>query len=192
VPDIVALITSQHRQVDELLEQAEQDSSAAPALLRQVADLLRPHSQAEESFVYPRIAELQPEEAEEVHDGTAEHHHAEQLLDELLAGGPDQPGWDGKLAALAGELRHHVEEEESDLLPVLAEHASAEELEELGNRFAAETGSSEVRPDALTGAGAPADETSKTDLYERAKDLDVPGRSTMTKEELAKAITENS
>ena len=116
MPDIVALITSQHRQVDELLEQAEQDSSAAPALLRKVADLL----------------------------------------------------------------------------PVLAEHASAEELEELGNRFAAETGSSEVRPDALTGAGAPADGTSKTELYERAKDLDVPGRSTMTKEELSEAITENS
>jgi hemerythrin superfamily protein len=191
MPDVVALITSQHRQIDELLEQAEQDSSAAPALLRQVADLLRPHSQAEESFVYPRIAELRPDEAEEVHDGTAEHHHAEALLDELLAGDPDQPGWDGKLAALAGELRHHVEEEETDLLPVLAEHASADEREELGARFAAETGSSEIRTDALTGDAVPADAT-KTELYEQAKDLDVPGRSKMTKDELAEAVTENS
>jgi hemerythrin superfamily protein len=191
MPDVVALITSQHRRLDELLEQAEQDSSAAPALLRQVADLLRPHSEAEESFVYPRIAELRPEEAEEVHDGTAEHHHAEALLDELLAGDPDEPGWDGKLAALAGELRHHVEEEETDLLPVLAENASAEEREELGARFATATGSSEIRTDALSGEAVPADAT-KTELYEQAKDLDVPGRSKMTKEELAEAVTENS
>ena len=29
-------------------------------------------------------------------------------------------------------------------------------------------------------------------VYEQAKDLDVPGRSKMTKEELAEAVTENS
>jgi hemerythrin superfamily protein len=199
VPDVVALIKSQHRELEELLEQAEQEDSDTLLVLRRVAGLLGPHSKAEEMFVYPRIAELQPDERDEVHDGTAEHHHAESMLAELLAAKPDEPGYDGKLAALIGELKHHVEEEESELLPVLSEQASDEEREQLGARFAAQTGRSEVRPD-LDGSGGsstseetsaaavPADAT-KAELYEQAKDADIPGRSAMTKDELAQALT---
>ena len=185
MPDVVALIRSQHREIEELLEQAQQEDTDTLTLLRRVAGLLGPHSQAEESFVYPRIAELRRDETEQVHDGTAEHHHAEALLAELLAGRPDDPGYDGKLAALAGELKHHVEEEETELLPVLAQQASEDERERLGERFAAQTGHADVRPDE-----AVSDDASKAELYEQAKRADIPGRSSMTKDELAKAIRE--
>jgi hemerythrin superfamily protein len=181
VPDVVALIKSQHRQLEKLLEQAEQEDTDTLDLLRQVSAMLTPHSEAEESYVYPRIAELQPDEAEETHDGAAEHHHAEALLNELLAGDPDEPGYDGKLAALVGELHHHIEEEESELLPVLSDKASDEEREQLGTRFAADTGQADVTLP---------DDASKSELYERAKEADVPGRSSMTKDELAQAISE--
>jgi hemerythrin superfamily protein len=187
VPDVVPLIRTQHRELEDLLEQAQQEDTDTLALLRRVAGLLGPHSAAEEAFVYPRIAELQEDEADEVHDGTAEHHHAEALLAELLAGRLGEPGYDGKLAALVGELKHHVEEEETELLPVLSEKASDEERERLGERFAAQTGRSEVRPDQ-TVSGSASDEPSKAELYEQAKKADIPGRSSMTKEELAKAI----
>ena len=191
MPDVVPLIKSQHREIEELLAQAQQEDSDTMTLLRRVAGLLGPHSAAEESFVYPRIAELQEDEAEEVHDGTDEHHHAESLLAELLAGRPGEPGYDGKLAALVGELKHHVEEEESELLPVLSDKASDEERERLGERFAAQTGRAEVRADQVgAGAGAGSGEPSKAELYEQAKRADIPGRSSMTKNELAKAISE--
>ena len=195
MPDVVPLIISRHRELEELLDQATQEDTDTPALLRLVAGMLRPHSEAEESFVYPRIVELRAEEAEEVHHGTAEHHHAEAVLDELLAADPDEPGYDGKLAGLVGELKHHIEEEEeseSELLPVLAEQASDEEREQLGDRFAAATGSAEVRPDATQEApsGLVSEDATKGELYERAKQADIPGRSTMTKDELAQAILE--
>ena len=189
MPDVVPLIKSQHRELEELLEQAEQEGTDTLALLRQVAAMLKPHSEAEESFVYPRIAQLRAEEAEEVHDGAAEHHHADALLDELLAGDPEEPGYDGKLAALIGELRHHIEEEESDLLSVLAEQATDAEREELGDRFAAATGVAEVRPSEAA-ATADAEGVTKQELYEKAKKQYVPGRSSMTKQELAKAVSE--
>ena len=192
MPDVVTLIKSQHREIEELLEQAQEEDADTLALLRRVAGLLGPHSAAEESFVYPRIAELRPAEADEVHDGTAEHHHAEALLAELLSGRPGEPGYDGKLAALAGELKHHVEEEETELLPVLSDQASDEERERLGEQFAARTGHGDVRPDAKSGGSAEeasADAT-KAELYEKAKKADIPGRSSMTKDELAKAINE--
>lgn len=191
MPDIVTLITSQHRTIDELLEQAQQEDTDTLDLLRQVNELLRPHSEAEESFVYPRIRELDAAEADEVTDGAAEHHHVEQLLDELLAGDPDEPGYDGKLAAMVGELRHHVQEEEEELLSVLSEKATAEEREQLGARFAVTTGTDEIRPDAQ-GGEAVEEEATRAELYEKAKELDVPGRSSMTRAELAEAISAES
>jgi hemerythrin superfamily protein len=194
VPDIVAVITSQHRLIDDLLEQAQQEDSDTLDLLRQVYELLRPHSEAEESFVYPRIRELDTEEAEEVTDGAAEHHHVEQLLDELLAGDPDEPGYDGKLAAVVGELRHHVQEEEEELLPVLTEKATAEEREQLGARFAVATGHDEIVLDddaavVQTVGTVDPDEATRDELYAQAKKLEVPGRSGMNKSELAAAIS---
>lgn len=186
MPDVVELIKTQHRLMDDLLEQAMQEDTDTLALLRQVSEMLLPHSHAEESFVYPAIEKRDSEEAEEVADGTAEHHHIEQMMRELLAEDPDGPGYDGKLAAMVAELRHHVEEEEADLLPVLSEKASAEERERMGVRFAAETGGAGVDEAGRTGSD-PSDLT-RAELYEKAKEQDVEGRSTMTKDELAKAV----
>jgi len=175
--DVVDLIKAQHRAMDDLLEQAQQaEPDQVRELLQQVADMLLPHSQAEESFVYPAIREYDSSEDAEVKDGTAEHHHIEALMRELLAEDPSGPGFDGKLAAMVAELRHHVEEEEQDLLPVLSEKADDEEREELGTRFAEETGN------GLAVAAT------KEELYEEARHQDVPGRSTMTKDELAEAV----
>jgi hemerythrin superfamily protein len=191
--DVVELIKIQHRRIDELLEQAEQaEPEQTAVLLRQVADLLLPHSQAEESFVYPAIKDYDRDEADEVKDGVAEHHHIEGLLQELLAEEPGGPGYDGKLAAMIGELRHHVEEEEQDLLPVLSEQASDEEREELGARFAEVTGhqleDEADRRSSGGGKGPDGDGVTREELYEQAKEKDIPGRSSMSKDELAEAL----
>jgi hemerythrin superfamily protein len=139
--DVVELIKAQHRVMDDLLEQAQKaEPDEVSALLRQVSDILLPHSEAEESFVYPAIREYDESEDDEIKDGTAEHHHIEDLLRELLREQPGSPGYDGKLAAMIGELRHHVEEEEQDLLPILSREADDDERDELGTRFAEETG----------------------------------------------------
>lgn len=138
--DVIALIKAQHQQVDELLEQANSGEGDTGALVQQVAELLLPHSQAEEDFVYPTIKEKVSDASEEVADGVAEHHHIEGMLQELLSQEPGSPGYDGTLAAVTAELRHHVEEEEEELLPVLQENSTAEELERMGARFAAATG----------------------------------------------------
>ncbi len=140
MPDVVELITRQHRLLENLLQQAEQaEPTDLSGLLQQVADLLVPHSRAEESFVYPAVAEYDRGENEQVKDSAAEHHHIEGMLEELLTEDPSGPGYDGLLSAVIGELRHHIEEEEQDLLPVLSQQASEAERAELGARFAEET-----------------------------------------------------
>lgn len=187
MPDVVDLIKAQHKAVDALLEQAQSaEGTEVRDLLVQVRDLLVPHSDAEESFVYPAIRERDASEASQVKDGVAEHHHIDFLLKQLLTEKPGGPGYDGKLAAFVGELRHHVEEEENDLLPVLKEKASAAERESMGARFMQQTGDdgSAVGP----GSGGP----TKQELYEKAKEQGIEGRSTMTKDELAKAVDADS
>lgn len=192
MPDVVKVIKEQHRVIDSLLSQAEQEGADVRALMQQVADLLKPHSEAEESFVYPSIRQKQADETEMVKDGVAEHHHLEGLLDQLLVEDPEGPGYDGKLAALIGELRHHVEEEEQDLLPVLEKKAGEQEREAMGRRFLEETGQadggagSDAGP-ASSGSGGSGEPT-KAELYDKAKEQEIEGRSTMTKEELKEAV----
>lgn len=189
--DIVTVIKDQHRRIESLLDQASEEGADTRALLRQVSDLLVPHSEAEESFVYPTIKAKDSSESEEVKDGTAEHHHIEGTLQELLAEDPDGPGYDGKLAGMVGELRHHIEEEEQDLLPVLTEKASAEERAELARRFAAATSwSGDTGAGSGSGSGSEDGQT-RDELYAKAKEQDVPGRSTMSKDELADAVDES-
>lgn len=199
MPDVVEVIKEQHRVIDSLLSQAESEGADVRALMQQVADLLKPHSKAEESFVYPSIRQKQADETEMVKDGVAEHHHLEGMLDELLTEDPEGPGYDGKLAALIGELRHHVEEEEQDLLPVLSRKAGEQEREAMGRRFLEETGQAggagsdaSAATDSGSGSGGSRSggsaEPTKAELYEKAKEQDIEGRSTMTKDELKQAV----
>jgi hemerythrin superfamily protein len=135
LPDVVEVIKAQHRQIDQLLDQTQQEGADVAALVQQVADLLIPHSEAEEGFVYPTIREKASDAGSDVKDGVAEHHHIEDMLRSLLSQQPGDPGYDGKLAGLIGELRHHVEEEEEELLPLLERKSSSDELAQLGERF---------------------------------------------------------
>jgi hemerythrin-like domain-containing protein len=132
---VVTLIKEDHRKLEAVFKQLENEPDDVRALLVQVAELLIPHSKAEEQVVYPAITSTAPDESEDVQDGIAEHHHVEEVLEQLLAGDPEAPGADGLIAAMIGEVRHHVEEEEEEILPKFAQAATNQQLTELGERF---------------------------------------------------------
>jgi len=133
---VITLIKDDHKKLEAVFKKLEKAEPAqTPALLQQVAELLIPHSKAEEQVVYPAIKAATPGEAEEVDDGLAEHQHVEETLKQLLDTDPEAPGADGIVAAMIGEVRHHVEEEEQDILPAFAKAASNEQLAELGEKF---------------------------------------------------------
>ena len=135
---VITLIKDDHAQLESVFKQLESaDPKEFPALLEQVRDLLIPHSKAEEQVVYPAIKNQVPDEGEDVDDGLAEHHHVEETLTQLLASDPEAPGVDGLIAAMIGEVRHHVEEEEGQILPAFGEAATNQELSELGEKFTA-------------------------------------------------------
>lgn len=52
---VVTVIKEQHREVDKLMKQVEAEKGDIAATLQKIYDMLKPHSDAEEDFVYPTI-----------------------------------------------------------------------------------------------------------------------------------------
>jgi hypothetical protein len=134
---VITLIKEDHKELEAVFKQLEAQKGDVRALLMQVAELLVPHSKAEEEVVYPAIKSTAPAETEDVDDGLAEHQHVEETLNQLLGMDPEEPGADGLIAAMIGEVRHHVEEEEEMILPKFAEEATNPQLSELADQFTA-------------------------------------------------------
>lgn len=153
---VVTLIKEDHKKLEAVFKKLESAEPAdTPPLLKQVEELLVPHSKAEEQVVYPAIKATAPDEQSDVDDGIAEHHHVEDTLQQLLAMDPEEPGADGLIAAMIGEVRHHVEEEEQQILPTFAQEASNDLLSELGAQF------TEAKEQALAVLRASASEDSE-------------------------------
>jgi iron-sulfur cluster repair protein YtfE (RIC family) len=166
--DLLAQLEAEHDEVAKLLEQLEQAEEPAKRdrLLTEIEQALAAHMEIEEREVYPLLAQLDGEMAEEAN---VEHEGARELIGKLRSLGVDQPGFGGVVAALKGAIEHHVEDEESEAFPKLREA--------FGGDLA-----------GAADADADVDGKSRDELYERAQELDIPGRSSMTKDELAKAI----
>jgi hemerythrin superfamily protein len=190
--DAVSAIMNDDRVMEELFERMRTQKGKRSALLKECIARLPAHSWAEEERVYPAIVQAEPPEQGEVYHGVEEHHEAEQLLHKLEEADPDSPDFEAVLAEFVAAVKHHVEEEETKILPALAESVDQARLNELGAAF------EERRMAVLTehGIGAGDVETgqelSRDELYEKAKRAGVPGRSSMTKDELAQAVEKSS
>jgi hemerythrin superfamily protein len=134
--DAVALITRDHRELEQLFERLRNEPEHRAGLLNMVGPLLVAHSRAEEEHVYPKLAEARPEEKGEVHHGKEEHEEAEKLLAALQQADPDSPEFTQRLEKFVDAVTHHVEEEENKILPALREAVSKDRLGELGYAFA--------------------------------------------------------
>lgn len=188
--DAVTLIMNDHRVMEELFERMRTQKNKRPALVKECIARLSAHSWAEEERVYPAIVRADPPEQGKVYHGVEEHHEAEQLMHRLEETDPKSPRFEAVLAELVAAVMHHVEEEENEILPALAESVDQATLMQLGTDF--ENRRLAVLAEHGIGAGG-ADtgqtgELSRDELYEQAKRAKVPGRSSMTKEELAEAV----
>jgi hypothetical protein len=173
VADLLSQLEAEHRQVESWLEELEQ--AEAPddrmRLLGQVERALSAHMRVEESEVYPLLAQLDGKMATEARN---EHDSARELLGKIRDAAPDTPGFGGLVAALKGAIGHHVEDEEGEAFPELRQR--------MRDRIPAASGSSG------SGGTPDTDGMTRDELYEKAKELDITGRSSMSKDELAVAV----
>ena len=162
--DVVDLIMQDHREVERMFEQLKTDPACRAGLTPVLTTLLAAHSRAEEAEVYP-VARDEAGQAEEVAHSQEEHLLADQLLAELADCDPHSATYDQTLSKLVEAVTHHVEEEESTVLPGMRSGLTPERRAELGVAFLAS------RADHL--GEQPADIT-KQDLEQQARNAGIP------------------
>jgi len=193
--DAVTLIKNDHRLMEELFAQLKAAEGDRRALVTEVQARLSAHARAEEAEVYPTLAKKAGEKAEVEH-GTYEHLEAEHKL-RKVSNLIDSPHFSQALDEFVGAVDHHVQEEESELLPALKKATDKETLDRLGAAF------ERARLDELSTSGyeqaprstEPADdlaEATRDELYEKAQKADIPGRSHMKKEDLIEALRDQA
>ena len=176
--DVVDLIMNDHRQVEQLFDQLKDEPEKRPNLIPVLTTLLTAHSRAEEAEVYPVAAE-EAGESEEVAHSQEEHVEADELLAKLADTDPTSAEFDQVLQELVDAVSHHVEEEETKVLPGMRERLSDERRLELGEAFLTS------REKHL--GEQPADIT-KGQLQQQAANADVSGTAGMSKSALQKKL----
>jgi hemerythrin superfamily protein len=180
--DAIALLAQQHREVEDLFDRFEQtDAPSQQGEIARTATLeLRLHTTIEEELFYPAVRAQGGELEASVLEDLEEHHVVEMLLDELDAMSPDDERFGAKFTVVSELVRHHLEEEEDEQFPLVRDAMSQQELADLGQQMEARY--AELKAEAET------IDLTKEELYQRAQELDIEGRSQMSKRELASAI----
>ena len=200
MPEVTRLLSQDHRKVEQLFEQFEATQDQAIAI--EICQELTIHTQLEEQILYPRLERVDRDLEQEAE---REHAQAKQLIARVRGMGRGDPALVDTMAELKGAIEHHVSEEENEAWPKLRDALSTDELETLGARVEEQkarllgtpTTTTTTTPATTTTTTAsttkgPLIDLTKEELYEKAKQAEIPGRSSMTKAELADALQRRS
>ncbi|MBI1891705.1 MAG: hemerythrin domain-containing protein [Burkholderiales bacterium] len=163
-PDVIALLSADHRKAEALFAQYEQTKESITPhqkfeLAKKVCGELLIHMAIEEGIFYPAVrrAIRDDELMEEAQD---EHESAKQLIIQLGEIQPDDPLFDSKIASLADQIDHHVQDEESVMFPKVL--VSDVDLIELGKELL------EAKNNMRTRLGLPVEQVADEDFSQRS------------------------
>lgn len=180
--DLIDVIVSDHREFETVFRELE-SGAGTPEHRRALADhvvasLVR-HAVAEEMFMYPAARRALPDGDEVADHELAEHAEAEETMKELEGVDATDPRFDDLVGKLIAEIRHHIEEEEQDMLPKLRAACSPEQLHELGEKVVKAKRVAPTRPHPMAPDKPPANLLLNpgAGLVDRLRDA-LSGRST--------------
>jgi hemerythrin superfamily protein len=113
----VAILKEDHSRVKVLFDQFEAAKSRAAKkkIVRQALGELKVHAAIEEELFYPAVRK--PVGKEIMNEADEEHHVAKLLIAELDVMDGSESHFDAKFTVLAENVRHHIKEEEDEMLP---------------------------------------------------------------------------
>jgi hemerythrin superfamily protein len=119
--DAVALLTQQHREVEEMFERFEKMTDRAKVSKKKLADeicnALIMHTTIEEEIFYPATREASEDTEDMVDEAVVEHASAKDLIAQIMEMDPGDDLYDAKVKVLSELVEHHVEEEEKEMFP---------------------------------------------------------------------------
>jgi hemerythrin superfamily protein len=138
--DAISLLKDDHQTVERLFKRFEKTSDRASVERRRIVDEiikeLSIHAEIEETIFYPAVRQAVPPSEEMVLESLEEHHVVKWVLSELEDMAPDAERFEAKVTVLIENVRHHVEEEESDLFPKVRRALTRTALDNMGEAMA--------------------------------------------------------
>jgi hemerythrin superfamily protein len=185
--DALTLLTADHNRVRGLFSrflsaEENEDTAEMAQLAEKIIFELEVHTTIEEEIFYPEIKDADEEIKDTVDEGIEEHHVAKILISEAKALPPGDDAWVAKMKVLIESVEHHAGEEEEEMFPMVRKALDKAALEDMGQRLEARK--------AQLGAPTAADKEhlSTEELKELAKEQEIPGRSSMNREELVATV----
>jgi hemerythrin superfamily protein len=178
--DVVDMIMADHREVERLFDLLENEPSQRARNLPVFTTLLVAHSRAEEAEVYPVARD---EAGASVAHSQEEHLEAEQILERLQSADPTSTEFDRILSQLVEAVSHHVEEEESSVLPAIRTGLADSRRQELADAFV------QCRAEHL---GDLPGEATKDELLQMAENVELTGASSMSKQQLDQKLKQQA
>ena len=148
--DAITLLKNDHHTVEQLFKRFEQAGDRAHVQKRQIVDRiieeLSMHAAIEEQVFYPVARGSVPDTEDITLESLEEHHIIKWLLSELVDMDPTHERFDAKVTVLIENVRHHVEEEETEFFPKVRKQLGRNELAELGEALADAKKSAPTKP----------------------------------------------
>jgi hemerythrin-like domain-containing protein len=125
----IQMLRDDHRKVKELFHQFERTEEAdrKKHIAGETLHELEVHARLEEEIFYP-AARQEIDDKELIIEALEEHHVAKILLSELKKVGSGDERFDAKYKVLAENVKHHIQEEESKLFPMLEDSLDTDEV----------------------------------------------------------------
>jgi hemerythrin superfamily protein len=130
----IGLLMADHRKVESLFSEFEKAKTARQRanLIKTIVTELTVHATVEEKLVYPLLID----EGELTKEAYIEHSLVKILLAQLAKATGSEEDIKARVKVLSELVKHHVDEEEADLLPKLKKCCS--DMEALADRMKAE------------------------------------------------------
>lgn len=126
----IDLILADHQRVSDLF--AEFEATHDPDVIGRILEMLADHDQAEHATLYP-LAKAVLGDDELIERSLVAHSAVKMTIDHLRQ--LEGEALVTAVGVLQGLVQTHVTDEETNLLPALAERATAAQLDGLGTRF---------------------------------------------------------
>ena len=177
----IQLLKSDHDNVKALFDEFEKtdDKAVQKRIVEQAVLELSIHAEIEEAVFYPAVREKIKDAEEIMTEADEEHHVAKVLIAELEEMNGSESHFAGKFKVLAENVRHHIEEEERDMLPAVEKtdldlDALGAQLLQLKEKLTAEGVSPSAEVSMVEGAAGEGDSPAEnakhvTDAATRAK-----------------------
>lgn len=109
--DAIAMLKADHRLVEDLFAQFDKtrDQDRQHKLATKICNELKVHTMLEEEIFYPALKGKIEDDI--LNEAYVEHDGAKILINDILAGSPDE-FYEAKVKVLSEEIEHHVKEEE--------------------------------------------------------------------------------